>query len=664
MIDREELFEELLSYLDENSEDTHVAPGGADASWVAAETLQKLIMADIYAKEEFLEIPAFEEVMTEEGPQKRPNQALKRILEAYSENVADAKPWEKGSQLFGLMSERQRLAEAWGDFGWKRQPKKALDPKVQAQKLRLQELEMLVPTGDKVIKVTWPEESKLPFAGKPLEPMSLLHLRDQRVMPKISEQEKILLEDEDKAPDPSKIETYRTKSAGSWVVYSPHEKEHFDLNVLTRKGWATQMYVPDRKGNMYLDTNPGAVAAQEQEDLDSQNDLTDRDDMDMVLKDYPVHHSSDECVREWKDDFEDLVSKFPYHSYTHEVGFCAWLREHGGKKKLHDIVDNLKYYQVHAPRASVEPIVMIKGIKVLNRTWVETRISLPTHVPGSGWGYMNKDGRFRQLNTEFIVNRAKSLLSRWLCEEPTLRPRLNARNSGLIQPIGPDASCSKYKEFKSSGLELRQAHCTHCSSRVGERGDWYWNMVNSHRGMFATQYVNSGDFGVHTLHVKDNTDCRWTQQKLLGDNAFASEDTWKIQGKTGDWRCLLCGRTKIFRAYYVLMQWTTGPAWTEYVEKDNGAYLEKSYGKSYVVKIRIAGEDTLDRMKNVLDGTRGYTPELFSHMQPKRVKDNVIVNCANLGVCPGTHGTRPLNPFSEVLIRYKKKRKKAIKAKS
>lgn len=573
-----EEYDELMEYINSlrlADEELDRRSDTIDCGWATAEALKRLVLADLHSKEEFSEVPAFEDVMTEEGIKKRPNEALRRILQVYSENVGDAKPWEKDSQLYGLMSERERLAQAWSEFGWKQQPASKSSELVKAAKKRLKKLQK----ADQMWMGT--EATKISKHRLTKAELKLLH-------------------PEDEAPDPNDLETYRTTGAGSWVIYSPEEKAHFDLNEQNRR--EKMAWDLDKNGHPII--HRGGFNAREQDEYNSQCDLSLRDDMDMVLPDYPVFHHDDKAVTEALDMFADFTRDYPFGEYEDRTRFCDWIRARGGINRLHDAVDNLKYYHNHAPRLNAAPIIMIKGIKMLTREWDFTRISKPVFEPGFGWGYPKENGDFMRLNTEFIVTRAESLMSRWLCEEPTLRPRINMRNSGLIHPVGWDTTAVRFRELKAGSRILRQSHCDTCSKRITEKNDWYWQLVNSLSGMFATQYKESMEYGCHTLFVKDDVDCRWTQKNVLGDHVFNSPDVWKISGKTGNWRCLLCGRNKIFRSYVVLMQWTTGASYNKSKYYENGQpvlTMYKTYGKTYVVKLRIAGERYLDRLQAVVD---------------------------------------------------------------
>jgi hypothetical protein len=571
----QERVDELMEYLFHSSPDESVTyrnrEDPIDAGWAKAEVLRRLVLSHLREKEEFLEVPAFEDVLTEEGVVKRPNMALKRLLSEYSAIVAEAQAWEKSSQLYGLMAERSRLAEAWKAFAWRRQKVGKISPdtdpmeadrikRLKEAKKRLKSLQKADPTagcasGFKVKK------------------------------PRLTKAELKLLHPVDEAPDEWDIAAHRTHCSESWVTYTLEEKQYYDLNA--------RVISAMRPTSLVL-----------QEALDSQNDLGDRDDMDMVLPDYPMHHTDRRAVTWARDEFRDMTERYPFWDYRSDYvgGFCTWIQRHGGLKRLQDMVDNIKYYHVHAPRLEADPVVIIKGIKSLERLPWETRIHRPVYVPGEGWGYESDRG-FTKLHTDFIVKRAKSLLKRWLCEEETLRPRLNLRNSGLVMPIGWDTEIPTFKRLCAGKRSLRQSRCDHCSKRVTEKGDWYWNLVNSVRNMFATQYRETGDFGVYSLFVKDTTDCRYTQEKLLGKAAFEMDDTWKIRGTSGDWRCLLCGRSKIFRSYIVLMQWTTGATFTKDRSWCDGKvthHLDLNEGRTWVVKLRLGGEQFLDALKRVV----------------------------------------------------------------
>lgn len=300
-------------------------------------------------------------------------------------------------------------------------------------------------------------------------------------------------------------------------------------------------------------SSPMSRAQHEMAVYNGRLDVEMRDAGDTELPHYPFLDCL-AAVQEGLDLLDDLRS---WGSWTRESGvtFCEWIRRRGGVYKLGDMTDNLAHLSRRAPSASAKPAILIDKIEMW-RTY-PNGVVLPNHPEktSDGWGWYSKRGFYR-MNLRWYKRELARVLGRAASEEETIpvfpkRARVSIssmekRSKVRVIPIRVTDLGAK--------LSMRIAFCSHCSGRIQERDDPYWSLIEglgdkmpSKRRVFCTQFRESGEFGAATLFVKDEFDMTSLQRKLLGDVMFEDSDTWKIQGKTGEYRCLLCGRTKFFR---------------------------------------------------------------------------------------------------------------------
>ena len=329
---------------------------------------------------------------------------------------------------------------------------------------------------------------------------------------------------------------------GAKELFRPYSPEHVAFHKLDEQIRHTAEML----------SNAAYAAQFELTEYNGKLDVELRDAMDTELPRYP-DLDGNKAVVEGMDLVDDLRS---WGSWDRESGvnFCDWIRLRGGVQKLGDMTDNLMYLSRRAPTATVKPTIMIDKIEMV-RTY-PNGVVLPNHPEktSDGWGWYSKRGFYR-MNLRWYKRELGKVLGRAACEEETVmvfpkRGRVSLssvekRSKVRVVPIKVTGLCK---------LSMRIAFCSHCSGRIQDRGDPYWSLIEglgdkmpSKRRVFCTQFRESGEFGAATLFVKDDLDVTSLQRKLLGDVMFEDPDTWKVEGKTGEYRCVLCGRTKFFR---------------------------------------------------------------------------------------------------------------------
>jgi len=348
--------------------------------------------------------------------------------------------------------------------------------------------------------------------------------------PALTKKHEALLAEDTAEIDREDLDTYRTKGAGSWVIYSHHEDLHFQLNK-------ARPPMSDK-----------AAADMRNDMLNAAADKLKKANLDMVLPDYP-----------WADEDDvDHIAEYKYAcrdwtKFSGKSNLCDWVKSH--KSDYLDTVDNMRTAMRRAPSSSVRPHISIDELKVHeydahgNRTVIDT------------WKYEGKffargnSGKAYRYRTGKAEWRAKELLRR--CLAGSIHPRFSM---DCISFRGVRTVSRPLKVHKQAVMEIRTARCGYCSKQIKAKHDAYYNMVNAveahldpdERKSWACEHGpdhkwRPGQCSAYTMFIKDNFDRRYTQRAILGDDMFEARDTWELRGNSGNWGCAMCGRSKDFK---------------------------------------------------------------------------------------------------------------------
>lgn len=382
-------------------------------------------------------------------------------------------------------------------------------------------------------------------------------------------------------------------------LYDPVEVAFHKADEQARLTADMLMTEPDRMtGKPVQMLNRAAINSLRDAAYNSALDVEYRDALDTDLPRYPDLDGRN-AVKEALDIVDDLRS---WGSWTRESSrFCEWIRRRGGVHKLGDLTDNLGYLSRKAPEAQGKPVILIRKVEVYRM--YPSGIELPNHPKKTpeGWGWLSKRGFYR-MNLRWHLKHLGKILKRAACDEetvPVFPKRAKVKLSGAekrsvirVVPINVEGMCK---------TSMRIASCSCCAGRIEEVGDAYWSLISNmgvkmpvKRRVFCTQFRSSGAFGAFTLFVKDDLNMTALQRRLLGDALFESEDTWKIEGKTGEYRCVLCGRTKFFRTRQGVAEFTRRKYLQDFTDNNGTPWFVKGTSvlctERVVITFDVAGE--------------------------------------------------------------------------
>lgn len=543
------------------------------------ELYKRLRMSDIRTKQEFLAKPGFEMKLGEDGTLKRrPNKALRDMF---------ATVWDNSDESAGaarsIFLEMEAVAAFYDSFNWD-------DHR---------------PTGEEDVE-------------------------EAVTIPTITKEDEEFLADQDKPLEPTG--PYRMGEIGGWVSHDPIQKLYHEKDEVDRANHDLLMFELNRKtGKSRQVVDEGALRRHQDAAYNGALDVDYREALDTQLPRYPDLDGQNavqegliltDSLRQtrWRKYLWDVIVDGEPKKVGPYGGLCAWLRYFGrvgeGSYDLntrYEATDNLRHFTWAAPKSDAKPTIMIEHISIVNGFFGGGEADNSPVKTDMGWGWVSEKGKFSPFRTDRFIDKIEERLVRLASAKATLLPSLYGGTCGLVEFFGPGTKPVKFETRKilveafGMRVEVRSSSCSHCSRRISERGDAYWNMLNSFNkklGCYATQYVNTGDYGANTPFVLDTLDYTAQQRKLLGDAMFDSPDTWEIKGKSGDWRCLLCGRTKFFRVEWATVAFRNSyrhkERWTGFSEKHKRKIRWNSSILGYrTVKftVRLAGENFLDALR-------------------------------------------------------------------
>jgi hypothetical protein len=215
-----------------------------------------------------------------------------------------------------------------------------------------------------------------------------------------------------------------------------------------------------------------------------------------------------------------------------------------------------------------------------------------------------------------LVRRVRQHLSRMLAGSVKARFNRDVLWFNRFQVV---SSPSKSRPiFEANGTPYRVSRCKTCSESIGEEKDTWWNVVNAAPYSFACRhkqrYEGQSEFGAYTLHTLDNADKTATQIALIGrwfdeTDAHGNRLTWPIKGRSGDWKCVMCGRAKTFEHAVVGVKIELGREFPRRIMSKDGSqrmYTTKyKRRRTFFMEVRLGGVDTIKAMKGSSDSDFG-----------------------------------------------------------
>lgn len=483
----------------------------------------------------------------------------------------------RGSSVRSYLSERERLAEAWAEWDGKKLPSR---PDTEAARKRLRDMAR--------------EDAKDRLVHEEIEVEGKVLARDVRVKTQYSDPLKT------KMPRLTKRLAELLKSTGAFsYYYSGSDLEHHRLSTTRERNSYEEM---EQFG---FNAELAEIIGREDADLDYDMSFegleffTDRDnygfDRNMAMSTL----ASDQCI----------VMNF-WRSYKPGTTLCAHIPGNHDVASILDIAEHVRAMRRTAPRVDrkIPIFLVIQDVKLVNKDWT-------MHWQKDSSGKLVRTNYYGEVDEfeidDAMYSRLEDMARRGFYRQRIVDRVLDAAGDRVLyvntgrswskRPMGqyaPQVIGKGRRDptvLQRKPVEVRQDFCWKCANRAEEDGD-YEHFLRCKKDCFAWKSKKNDVYYARTIFIRDSWDARGTQEKFCGPWYQYAEP---LYGKSGEWKCLMCGTRKAMRWVDVVFSWLSRK------------------GDRFEVTARVSGEQFLRYQKFMQIRINGFGRALdFTNTSP------------------------------------------------